>query len=318
MDTRTDRSKVTVAPTEFKLVKYDPDEIADVAADLADRIGLANPIRIVVDETTPMAGMASTIDGTSSDALITIHVESGALEDTKRFTNFNRHHAEVSLGRMLLRARTTGCDRTSLRRPTTTRCRCVRRRRGTRRSTAGSNGSASRSTANAGCTTIATGSASPTTSMPTSTGCGRPKTSPGRRSTPMLTDSVRSGPDPKRTHLTDSVRSGPDPKRTDFASGWIAVVPDGVQRADGRPFPADAGNLAARRPMVVAAVRPPLQRIEVVRVGLDDLRHRCLAVAGRPCRDTDTRRHPPSIRRTPRDRAVRGCGPARRGRPRDR
>ena len=104
MDTRTDRSKVTVAPTEFKLVKYDPDEIADVAADLADRIGLANPIRIVVDETTPMAGMASTIDGTSSDALITIHVESGALEDTKRFTNFNRHHAEVSLGRMLLRA----------------------------------------------------------------------------------------------------------------------------------------------------------------------------------------------------------------------
>lgn len=104
MDTSTDRSKVTVAPTEFKLVKYDPDEIADVAADLADRIGLVNPIRIVVDETTPMARMASTVEGTSSDALITIHVESGALEDTKRFTNFNRHHAEVSLGRMLLRA----------------------------------------------------------------------------------------------------------------------------------------------------------------------------------------------------------------------
>ena len=101
MDTTTDRSKVTVAPAEFKLVKYDPGEIADVAADLAVRIGLANPIRIVVDETTPMARMASTIEGTSSDALITIHVESGALEDTKRFTNFNRHHAEVSLGRML-------------------------------------------------------------------------------------------------------------------------------------------------------------------------------------------------------------------------
>ena len=48
--------------------------------------------------------MSSTIDGTSSDALITIHVESGALEDTKHFTNFNRHHAEISLGRMLLRA----------------------------------------------------------------------------------------------------------------------------------------------------------------------------------------------------------------------
>jgi hypothetical protein len=104
MTTGTDRSKVTVAPTEFKLVKYDPDEIAAVAADLADRIGLVNPIRIVVDETTPMARMASTLAGTTSDALITIHVESGALEDTKQFTNFNRHHAEVSLGRMLVRA----------------------------------------------------------------------------------------------------------------------------------------------------------------------------------------------------------------------
>ena len=59
---------------------------------------------MVVDETTPLAAMSSTIDGTSSDALITIHVESGALEDTKHFTNFNRRHAEISLGRMLLRA----------------------------------------------------------------------------------------------------------------------------------------------------------------------------------------------------------------------
>ena len=95
---------MSVAPNEFTFVKYDADEIAEVVADLADRIGLANPIRIVVDETTPLAAMSSTIDGTSSDALITIHVESGALEDTKHFTNFNRHHAEISLGRMLLRA----------------------------------------------------------------------------------------------------------------------------------------------------------------------------------------------------------------------
>jgi hypothetical protein len=104
MDTRTDRTKISVAPAKFALVKYDADEIAEVTADLARRIGLSNPIRVVVDETTPMARMASAIDGTSSDALVTIHVESGALEDTKHFTNFNRHHAEVSLGRMLLRS----------------------------------------------------------------------------------------------------------------------------------------------------------------------------------------------------------------------
>jgi hypothetical protein len=98
-------AKVTVTPDEFKLVKYDSAEIADVVIDLAARLGIANPIRVVVDETTPMARMMSSIDGASSDATITIHVESGALEDTKRFTNFNRHHAEVSLGRMLLRSR---------------------------------------------------------------------------------------------------------------------------------------------------------------------------------------------------------------------
>ncbi len=96
--------RVVVAPEQFTFVKYDAGEIAEVVTDLAERIGLANPIRVVVDETTPMAAMSSTIDGTSSDALITIHVESGALEDTKHFTNFNRHHAEISLGRMLLRA----------------------------------------------------------------------------------------------------------------------------------------------------------------------------------------------------------------------
>lgn len=100
-----DTPQVTVAPEEFKLIAYDSHEIAAVASDLAVRLGLVNPIRIVVDETTPMARMASSFGGTTSDSLITIHVESGALEDTKRFTNFNRHHAEVSLGRMLLRAR---------------------------------------------------------------------------------------------------------------------------------------------------------------------------------------------------------------------
>ena len=96
--------RVAVTPEEFKFVKYDSAEIAEVVTGLAERIGLANPIRVVVDETTPLAAMSSTIDGTSSDALITIHVESGALEDTKHFTNFNRRHAEISLGRMLLRA----------------------------------------------------------------------------------------------------------------------------------------------------------------------------------------------------------------------
>ncbi len=104
MSEQTIAPKVSVAPEQFTFVKYDAAEIVEVVSDLAAKIGLANPIRVVVDETTPLAAMSSTIDGSSSDALITIHVESGALEDTKNFTNFNRHHAEISLGRMLLRA----------------------------------------------------------------------------------------------------------------------------------------------------------------------------------------------------------------------
>jgi hypothetical protein len=98
------RPKVRVTPEQFKLINYDAAEIAAVVAGLAERLGVSNPIHLVVDETTPMARMSSELDGTSSDATITIHAESGALEDTKRFTNFNVHHAEVSIGRMLLRA----------------------------------------------------------------------------------------------------------------------------------------------------------------------------------------------------------------------
>ena len=311
MDTRTDRSKVTVAPTEFKLVKYDPDEIADVAADLAGRIGLANPIRIVVDETTPMARMASTIDGTSSDALITIHVESGALEDTKRFTNFNRHHAEVVARPDAAPRPTTGSDRISPTHPTTTRCRCARRRRGTRPSTAASNDSASTSTGSAGCTTFATGSDSPTTSTPTSNGCGRPTICPGRRSTPT--------PD----RATDiAIRSGPGPEHeiAMSASAWIAVVPDGVRAgATAGALPADAGDLAARRPVVVAAVRPPLERIEVVR---RRSRRPCRSARrgdGSPTPTTPTAPaadHPADVRHGI-ERSERR-GPARRGRPRGR
>jgi hypothetical protein len=44
------QSRVSVAPDQFTFVKYDAVEIAEVVADLAAKIGLANPIRVVVDE----------------------------------------------------------------------------------------------------------------------------------------------------------------------------------------------------------------------------------------------------------------------------
>ena len=45
-------AKVTVIPEEFTFVKYDAAEIAGIVADLAERLGVANPIRVVVDETS--------------------------------------------------------------------------------------------------------------------------------------------------------------------------------------------------------------------------------------------------------------------------
>jgi hypothetical protein len=104
LDGGRDGAKVTVTPEEFKLIKYDSAEIAMVVASLAERLGVANPIHVIVDETTPLALMSAELDGTSSDATITIRAESGALEDTKHFTHFNVNHTEISIGRMLLRA----------------------------------------------------------------------------------------------------------------------------------------------------------------------------------------------------------------------
>ncbi|MGI9646837.1 MAG: hypothetical protein ACR2O6_16140 [Ilumatobacteraceae bacterium] len=98
-------AKVRVTPEEFHLIKYDAGEIAQIVTALAELVGVGNPIHVVVDETTPLSKMSADVDGRSSDATITIRSESGALEDTQRFTHFSASSARGSLGRMLLRAR---------------------------------------------------------------------------------------------------------------------------------------------------------------------------------------------------------------------
>jgi hypothetical protein len=97
--------KVTITPGDFNFVKFDAQQIADVVAEVAESLGVANPIRVVIDETTPLARLLSEIDGTSSDAQITIHAESGAFEETRRPTYFSYERTATSIGRMLLRAR---------------------------------------------------------------------------------------------------------------------------------------------------------------------------------------------------------------------
>jgi hypothetical protein len=96
--------RVSVTPAEFRLVHYDAATIAEIATEMAARLGVPNPIRIVVDETTQLAKLSAEV-GASSDDTIIIRVESGALEDTRRFTRFGERAARESIGRMLLRGR---------------------------------------------------------------------------------------------------------------------------------------------------------------------------------------------------------------------
>jgi hypothetical protein len=97
-------AKVTVSPEEFIFVKYDATEIARIVGELAAQLEIANPIRVIIDESTPLAKVSEEIDGASSDATITLHAESGALEDRKHPMSFSADIARESLGRILLRA----------------------------------------------------------------------------------------------------------------------------------------------------------------------------------------------------------------------
>ena len=96
---------VTVAPEQFSLVKYDAVRIAEITRDLAESLAVTNPIAVEVDERTPLSKMSASVDGTSSDATVTLRLQSGALEDTKHLTNFSETRARLSLGRVMLRAR---------------------------------------------------------------------------------------------------------------------------------------------------------------------------------------------------------------------
>ena len=97
-------AKVTVSPQEFTFVKYVADDIAAIVAELAALLEVANPIHVIVDETTPLAKLSEELDGASSDATITLHAESGALEDRKHPMSFSATGAREALGRILLRA----------------------------------------------------------------------------------------------------------------------------------------------------------------------------------------------------------------------
>lgn len=94
----TDR--VTLEPPEFKLVDFDPAEVVAVVEGLLDTIGLDRPVRLEVDQTTPLVHA----EVRSIDPLV-LFCESGALEDPRRLRQLSRSGAENVLGRLLYRVR---------------------------------------------------------------------------------------------------------------------------------------------------------------------------------------------------------------------
>jgi len=96
---------VTVTPEAFSLVAYDAERIAELARDVADLLQVSNPLAVEIDETTPLSKMSAVVESGSSDATITLRLQSGALEDTRNLTTFSENRARLSLGRVMLRAR---------------------------------------------------------------------------------------------------------------------------------------------------------------------------------------------------------------------
>jgi hypothetical protein len=93
-------TEVTVSPESYNLIEFEADRIRAVASTLADQIGVQVPVRIEVDETTPL-GRA----WTSSLEPLVLSVESGAFEDPKRPRHLSERSVADVLGRLLFRVR---------------------------------------------------------------------------------------------------------------------------------------------------------------------------------------------------------------------
>ena len=93
---------VEVTPQEFVMVTFDAARIAELAGEVADKVGLAGDavLRIEVDEQEPL-GRTTVV---SLDP-ITIKVEGGAFEDAKRPRQMSDRGIVDVLGRLLFRVR---------------------------------------------------------------------------------------------------------------------------------------------------------------------------------------------------------------------
>ncbi|HSL58510.1 MAG TPA: hypothetical protein VK866_11760 [Acidimicrobiales bacterium] len=91
-------AEVTVEPAEFRNVFFDAAEISRIVGSLCDDIGLEAPVRLEVDESTPLGR----VDLVSLDP-VTVAVQSGALEDKKHPRHLGERETADNLGRTLVK-----------------------------------------------------------------------------------------------------------------------------------------------------------------------------------------------------------------------
>jgi hypothetical protein len=97
-------AKVTVTPEQFELVEFDAAEIAAVAAEVADAVGLGSDVEVAIEvDEAAMQGKASAkvVDG----GHVVVEVTGGAFESLKRTRTFDEARAKAVLGQALMRVR---------------------------------------------------------------------------------------------------------------------------------------------------------------------------------------------------------------------
>jgi hypothetical protein len=91
---------VSVTPATFSFVDFDADLIRRIGDGLVEVLAIDRAVHVEVDESTPLGRVRTDI----GDA-ITVHVESGAFEDSRKPRQQSEEATTANLGRALLRAR---------------------------------------------------------------------------------------------------------------------------------------------------------------------------------------------------------------------
>ena len=96
-------AKVSVSPETFELINFDAAEIARLAEEVADKVGLGAdvPVSIDIDEAAMQGKSSSRVEGDG----VVIEAAGGAFESMRKSREFDEERCKSVLGQALLKAR---------------------------------------------------------------------------------------------------------------------------------------------------------------------------------------------------------------------